>query len=109
MRTLQIDLVGPIAPQGEEGEEYVMTVIDMFTYWLWVIPLKTKLSAEVAETLFKQVYLGVGGFPTILRSDQGAEFVGRITRKMNELMGVDQVCLPSTQPVVGGKHSPAAE
>ena len=51
IRTLRIDLVRPIAPQREGGEDYVMTVIDMFTYWLWTIPLKSKVQRQVGGDL----------------------------------------------------------
>ena len=50
---------------------YVLTVIDIFSRFVWLRPLKSKSSEEVAEEL-ESIYVENGA--RIIQSDQGGEF-----------------------------------
>ena len=56
------------------GLRYVLTVVDHHTHWCELIPLKTKLSTEVAQAFFQGVICR-HGVPSIVISDNGGEFV----------------------------------
>lgn len=49
-RVLQIDLMGPYEPHCE-GNSMVLSVIDMFSLWLWLVPIVDKEGETVAEAL----------------------------------------------------------
>ena len=54
--------------------KYVMSVIDIFSRFLFLRPLQTKYASEVTEHLL-DIYMEHGP-PEILQSDQGPEFKG---------------------------------
>ena len=54
--------------------KYIMSVIDIFSRFVFLRPLQSKESAEVAENL-RNIY-SEDGPPEILQSDQGTEFKG---------------------------------
>lgn len=75
MEQVQIDLieVGDWAYFNDKTE-YLMTIKDMFSKFAWCIPLKNKSCAVVAERV-QNLFL-VEGFPEILQTDNGGEFIG---------------------------------
>ena len=57
------------------GIKYLLTVIDVFSKYGWIVPLKSKTGAEVAEafnTIFKE-----GRRPDKLWVDKGREFYNK--------------------------------
>ena len=52
---ISIDLVGTLK-ETEEGYRYIVTVIDYFTKYMELIPLRRKMGQEVGENLFKLIY-----------------------------------------------------
>ena len=68
-----IDLISMLPyAQANNGYGYLLCVIDIFSRFAWVQPLKTKEAPEVIKA-FKTV-LNSGRKPTRLRSDAGSEF-----------------------------------
>ena len=83
MERVQMDLLqmyGPKSPlKYESGHKFrlILTVMDCFSKYCWLIPLKTKQAIEVANglcSIFKQF-----GCPRILHLDNGGEFVSHVT------------------------------
>ena len=77
-----VDLVGPLELESE-GYRYILTAMDVFSLWSWLTPLESKDPKEVAGALHGYVYMDLAGFPLILRSDNGSEFVADVTRELN--------------------------
>ena len=59
-----VDLVGPLEPVSE-GYSYILTAMDVFSLWSWLVPLESKDPKVVAGTLYRNVYLDLSGFPLI--------------------------------------------
>lgn len=62
--------------RANDGYRYLCIIIDIFSKFMWIRPMKTKESAEVAQhlhTIFLQ-----GDIPMRLQSDQGTEFLGDV-------------------------------
>ncbi len=78
-----------------------MTVIDMFTLWLWLCPISGKSAETVATALLQTCYMDIAGFPVILRSDRGGEFTNELMRELNRLVG--------TTSIFGSSHHPRAQ
>ena len=75
----QIDLVDlskePVE-LGGKSYRYILSVMDVFSRYLWLVPLPTKSSRGIAREL-KKIYERDGP-PDRLQSDQGLEFHGRV-------------------------------
>jgi len=95
--TIAVDLVK--LPATSDGFLYVMTVIDLFSRLVGVIPLKSKLSQVVANQLFSYNLLGS---PAILLSDQGSEFIAESVRKVCKRFGILQRFVATYNPKANG-------
>ena len=56
--------------------QYVLSVMDIFSRYLWLFPLSNKNSKDVTH-IVKHLYLREGA-PFILQSDNGREFMGKL-------------------------------
>lgn len=58
-------------------------MVDVFSKWVELIPMRTKSSQEVAQVI--QLHLIARfGIPRELRSDRGREFLGEVTALCNK-------------------------
>lgn len=72
----QADLIDlPRLEKSNNGYRYILVVIDIFSRFLWTIPLKNKTGGAVAQA-FRQL-LGEGRYPGILTTDNGKEFLNK--------------------------------
>ena len=85
---------------------YVLSVMDVFSRFIWLRPLKSKHSKEIASEL-KSIYMAFGP-PLFLQSDQGSEYKGdvkRLCRKMQvNLMVHSRPYHPQSQGKVKRSH-----
>ena len=90
------------------GANYVLTVIDCFSRWPWLIPLKTREASEIAEGLMLRVFLGEAMFPVVMRSDNAKEFVGSVVQELNKLLGMTHITgsayHPRSQGMIESMH-----
>jgi len=84
MECIQIDLT--FLP---EQEDYigVLTIIDCCSKFVWVYPIHTKESANVARILY-QLFTQEGD-PEFLQSDNGKEFVSKIIKELTNLLNME--------------------
>ena len=59
-----------------KGYKYLLTCVDIFSKYAFVLPLKTKKGQELVKAF--QKILSTGRKPTKLQADQGAEFLNRL-------------------------------
>jgi hypothetical protein len=78
------DLFGPLPACN--GYKYCLSYQDRCSRYLSLAPLKNKEAGTVARALLKIMLQQ--GFPAILYSDQGSEFVAAVTQELLALMGV---------------------
>jgi IS30 family transposase len=74
------DLIGPFTPTTKD-HKYVLVLVDVCTRFVFLKALRNKLSATIGKTLFKIFCLI--GFPRILQSDNGTEFVNEILKSLS--------------------------
>jgi transposase InsO family protein len=70
-----LDLIGPLT-KSNQGNIYMMVLIDHFSGWVEAYPLASKSNEAVWER-FRNDYLPRHGACRVLITDQGAEFKGR--------------------------------
>ena len=71
-KRIAVDLIGPVAPVSENGNRYILTVVDFATRYPEAVALPKIETERVAEALldtFSRV-----GFPKEILSDRGGQF-----------------------------------
>lgn len=86
--TLQIDYIGPL-PTGKHGLRYALVVVDVFSKWVEVLPVRKDDSVSTARALVNHVFC-TWGLPRLLSSDRGSHFTGKIMQTVCALLGVQQ-------------------
>ena len=65
------------------GVKYLLTIIDVFSKYAWIMPLRTKTGKAITEA-FADIIRVSGRKPTMLWVDKGTEFYNRTFRKFLE-------------------------
>jgi len=91
MSVLHADLVGPI-PVGSNGKghygfQYILSVIDPATRYLWLIPLRNKTAEAVANALYEDM-IARTSVPSAVLTDLGKEFTGEILDRLYARLGI---------------------
>lgn len=79
MERLQVDLVDFSSKKSRsQGKtySYILSALDVFSRYLFLQPLAGKESVAVADVL-KRIFQ-VFGYPSVVQTDKGSEFKGRI-------------------------------
>jgi hypothetical protein len=76
--------------QHNDGVNYLLTVIDVFSKRLYAEPLKRKSGAEVADA-FERIFEEAGATPRCLQTDKGTEFTGSKTKDLFKLHDITYV------------------
>ena len=88
----QMDLADMQAMAAEnDGYRYLLVCIDVFSKYVWVIPLKTKTGPALV-TAFKKI-LESGRKPQKIQTDQGTEF---FNKHFKDLMKEEEIQLYNT-------------
>ena len=77
--------------RSNKGYKYLLTVIDVYSKYGWIVPLKTKTIKEVAQTFRKLLR---NGHPNRLWTDKGTEFYNR---QLKGVLKANDVMLCSTE------------
>ena len=70
--------MGAGSPKDNDGYRYILCLVDVYSRFAFVVPMKTKKAAEFLKA-FKSVCEKQGVVPRRLWVDQGGEFVNRAT------------------------------
>ena len=73
-------------PQSDSGSNYYLLVIDVATRFVFLRPLVDKTAYAVAQELYK-IFTDIG-FPKMVQSDNGKEFVNEIMASVKALANV---------------------
>ena len=101
---VQIDLIDfhNLACECQPTHNWVLHVVDHFSKYSWMFPLKTKQTEEIAAALTNLFWMF--GFPSVLHSDNGREFKSKTMSELCKKHKIKQVHgaprTPSTQGLV---------
>lgn len=73
----------PKLPITPDGYRHILLVVDVFSKWVELIPMKTKNSTEVWQALYDYIFVRFG-LPYEIRTDRGREFAGMVDVKCRE-------------------------
>jgi transposase InsO family protein len=82
---IAIDVAGPF-PETDQGNKYILVVMDYFSKWPEVFALPNQEAATISQTLVNEVFSRFG-VPLEIHSDQGRNFESNIFKKISEIMG----------------------
>ena len=88
----EVDLYGPI-PITAKGSTYIFTALDMFSRFLYAVPIPRKDAITVAEALFS-LFTTFGVCDTLI-SDCGSEFTAAVTQELCKMLQIPQQFTPS--------------
>ena len=77
--------------RSNKGYKYLLTVIDVYSKYGWIVPLKTKTGKEVAQP-FRKLFRN--GHPSRLWTNKGTEFYNR---QLKRVLEANDVMLYSTE------------
>jgi len=101
MAVLHADLVGPIPPgknaRNQRGLQFILSVVDSATRYLWLLPLRHKTAGEVAAALCEEVTMRIS-VPSAILTDQGGEFTGDVVRRVCERLGITRLRTSGYRP-----------
>ena len=79
--------------RSNSGYKYLLTVIDVFSKYGWIVPLKTKIGKDVAMAFEKQ-FTTTNASPSLLWTDKGTEFYNQ---QLKKVLTANNVTLYSTE------------
>ena len=97
--SIAFDLVGPL-PKGRGGCRFILTYICLASRWLDALALTSVKAKAVARGMVELMCRT--GIPLRLLTDQGPQFVGKLTRELCSLLQVDQVRTTAYHPESNG-------
>jgi transposase InsO family protein len=88
-QTVAIDIVGPLM-ETSAGNQWLLTMIDIFTRWPVAIPIPNRKSKVVAKAIFEN-WICQEGVPLKIVSDQGRELISEGIKSICARMGISKV------------------
>ena len=86
---VSIDITGR-HPKSARGNEYIVTIIDVFSKWGEAFPLKSHHAHVVAKVLMNQFFSRFG-MPRKILTDQGKEFESSLFQELCERMEIQKI------------------
>ena len=81
----------------------ILTCVDEFTKYTFGILVKSENAEKTAEALYRNIYTKFG-IPEVVHSDQGATFVGKVLKELNNLLGIRNTITTTYRPQSKGSH-----
>ena len=84
--TIGIDIMGPYPPTQRQ-KQYVLVIVDYFTRWVEIFPLRSTTSSDIATILIDEIVCR-WGCPTYILSDNGPQFVSELFTEICASLGI---------------------
>ena len=97
---LGVDYVGEL-PQSLHGNKWILTAVCPYSNFLRAIPVPDKTATAAANALFHDILL-VFGFPSVLQSNRGGEWLNALLDRLTKSLSIKQVFTSSFRPRLNG-------
>ena len=94
--TLGVDYVGEL-PVSPNGNKWTLTAVCPFSNYLRAIPVPDKTATTTANALFTNIFL-LPGFPSVLQSDCGGEWLNALLHRLTKLLSIKQDFISGFRP-----------
>ena len=91
-----IDHIGPLTTSSN-GNSHCLTLVDNYSKWCHLVPVKTQSAEETALVLFKEI-IPLHGVPCRLHHDLGRGFVSKIMVHLLKLLNIRQTSTLAYSP-----------
>jgi len=86
--TIGIDIMGPFSTTSRQ-KRFLLVIVDYFTRWIELFPLKTTTSYDIAQIISNEVCSRYG-IPSYILSDNGPQFASKFFKSFCETIGIKQ-------------------
>lgn len=93
---IAMDIVGPY-PKTERGNEYVLTIQDLLTKYVTLIPLPNQTAETVTDAFVKR-FVSYFACPRILLTDLGTNFKSNLFRQLAKKFRIKKVFTTPARP-----------
>ena len=97
---VHFDHIGPL-PTTDNGNMYILTVVDRFTRYAEAFPVKDITTEETAKILVDKIICRYG-LPDVVGSDRGPVMVGLVLNQVFKILGVKRVKTSAHHPQSNG-------
>ena len=97
---IAVDLTGPFLTTSK-GNRYILGIIDHFSKFSMLIPVKDAASKTVCEAIFNH-WVSLFGAPIEIISDNGSSFKNKLKIEFANMMGIKEVFSPPYYPQANG-------
>ena len=97
---LGVDYVGEL-PLSPSGNKWILTAVCPYSNFLRAIPVPDKTAPTAARALLNEAFLQFG-FPAVLQSDGGGEFLNAVMHRLTALLSIKQVFSSGYRPRLNG-------
>jgi len=97
---IAIDLTGPFYTTSN-GNRYILGVIDHFSKFCSLIPIKNADAKSVCHALYEH-WISLFGAPIEIISDNGTSFKNALKNELCELLGIKEIYSPPYYPQANG-------
>ncbi|CAF1393237.1 unnamed protein product, partial [Rotaria sp. Silwood1] len=84
--TIGVDIMGPFSITQRQ-KQYLLVVVDYFTRWVELFPLRTTTSSDIANILVNEIICR-WGCPTYILSDNGPQFISELFTNICSSLGI---------------------
>ena len=95
-----VDITGK-HPRSSRGNEYIITVIDIFSKWAEAYPVTSHTAPVVARTLMNNFFSRYG-MPKRLLTDQGKQFESQLFKELCKRMEIEKIRTSPYKPSTNG-------
>jgi hypothetical protein len=85
MECINIDSIGPLS-EDQNGNKYIIVIIDTFSRWVELYPVRSTDAITAAKTLLH--FVGRFGIPSTILSDNGTQFVNNTCDELTKLLRI---------------------
>ena len=85
---IAIDAIGPL-PEDEDGNMYILVIIDCFSRFVQLYPVKNTTAAVAVKALIR--FVGTFGCPAQVLTDNGTQFVNELVKGCVRILGTEHV------------------
>jgi len=95
-KRIQMNVLGPL-PLTISGNKYLLVVVDCFSKWVEVFPLKNNRARTVAKTFLNQI-VSRHRVPVEVHKGQGRNFESRVFRELSCALGIKKTRASALHP-----------
>lgn len=95
-RSISIDFVGPL-PRSKQGHKWILTVVDNFSKYVHIIPLRDATATLATKALERDIFLRFGVPQTVIL-DNGTQFKSKLFNEFIEKHKVTLHFTPNYHP-----------